>query len=151
MRSGRPSAPRRWEKIFLTGASGLIGGSIGARLAAAGHHGRGLVRDPAKAEAVRAIGIEPVLGTLDDADVLIRKARAADAVADAASSDHRGAVEALVSALAGSGKALVHTSGSSVVADEAMGEPSGRIFDQETGLAPMLFTLVGEGRRLPAW
>ena len=111
--------------IFLTGASGFIGGSVGARLAAAGHRVRGLVRDPAKAEAVRAVGIEPVLGTLDDADVLAREARAADAVVNAASSDHRGAVEA-----------LVHTSGSSVVGDEAMGEPSERVFDEETGFEP---------------
>ena len=123
-------------KIFVTGASGFIGGSAGARLAAAGHHIRGLVRDPAKAGAVRAIGIEPVLGTLDDTDVLIREARAADAVVNAASSDHREAAEALVSALAGSGKALVHTSGSSVVADEAMGEPSDRVFDEEAEVAP---------------
>jgi len=94
------------------------------------------VRDPAKAEAVRAIGVEPVPGTLDDAALLAREARAADAVVNAASSDHRGAVEALISALAGSGKALVHTSGSSVVADEAMGEPSDRIFDEDTGFAP---------------
>ena len=123
-------------KIFLTGASGFIGGSVGARLAAAGHRVRGLVRDPAKAEAVRAVGIEPVVGTLDDAALLAREARAADAVVNAASSDHRGAVEALVSALAGSGKALVHTSGSSVVGDEAMGEPSERVFDEETGFEP---------------
>lgn len=96
----------------------------------------GLVRDPAKAEAVRAIGIDPVVGTLDAAALLAREARAADAVINAASSDHRGAVEALISALAGSGKALVHTSGSSVVAHEAMGEPSDRVFDEEAEFAP---------------
>ncbi len=123
-------------EIFLTGASGFIGSSVGARLLAAGHRLRGLVRDPAKAEAVRAIGIEPVVGTLDDAALLAREARAVDAVVNAASSDHREAVEALPSALAGSGKALVHTSGSSVVADEAMGEPSDRVFDEETEFAP---------------
>ena len=123
-------------KIFLTGASGFIGGSVGARLAAAGHQVRGLVRNPAKVDAVRASGVEPVPGTLDDAALLAREARAADAVVNAASSDHRQAVEALVSALAGSGKALVHTSGSSVVADEAMGEPSDRVFDEEAGFAP---------------
>src|SRR5919107_779308 len=122
--------------IFLTGASGFVGGSVSARLAAAGHRVRGLVRDPAKAGAVRAMGVEPVPGTLDDAALLAREARAADAVVNAASSDHRGAVEALVSALAGSGKTLVHTSGSSVVADEAMGEPSDRVFDEEAEFAP---------------
>ena len=122
--------------IFLTGASGFIGSSIAARLIAAGHGVRGLVRDPGKAAAVRAIGVEPVIGTLDDAALLTREARAADAVVNAASSDHRGAVEALVAGLAGSGRPLVHTSGSSIVGDEAMGEPSERIFDEDTEFTP---------------
>jgi len=34
--------------IFLTGASGFIGSSVAARLIAAGHGVRGLLRDPAK-------------------------------------------------------------------------------------------------------
>ena len=123
-------------KIFVTGASGFIGGSVAARLAAAGHAVRGLVRNPGKNEAVRRFGIEPVEGTLDDSDVLAREAAAADAVVNAASSDHRGAIEALVAALAGSGKALLHTSGSSIVADEAMGELSDRIFDETTPFTP---------------
>ena len=55
---------------------------------------------------------------------------------NAASSDHRSAVEALIAALAGSGKPLVHTSGSSIVADEAMGEPSDRIFHDDTPIEP---------------
>src|SRR5687767_11707862 len=108
--------------IFLTGASGFIGSSVAARLIAASHVVRGLVRDPGKAAAVRAIGVEPVIGTLDDAALLTREAREADAVVNAASSDHRGAVEALVAGLTGSGRPLVHTSGSSIVGDEAMGE-----------------------------
>jgi uncharacterized protein YjbI with pentapeptide repeats len=45
-------------KISLTGASGLIGGSVGTRLVAAGHRVRGLVRDPAKARAVCAAGVD---------------------------------------------------------------------------------------------
>jgi hypothetical protein len=43
-------------------------------------------------------------------------------VINAASSDHRGAVETLIAALTGSGKALIHSSGSSIVAGLAMGE-----------------------------
>jgi nucleoside-diphosphate-sugar epimerase len=122
--------------IFLTGASGFIGSSVGVRLLAAGHNVRGLVRNPDKADAVRAIGIAPVIGTLDDAEVLSREAKAADAVINAASSDHRPAVEALIAALAGSGKILIHTSGTSIVGDEAMGEPSDRIFDDESEFTP---------------
>jgi nucleoside-diphosphate-sugar epimerase len=58
-------------------------------------------------------------------------------VINAASSDHRGAVEALIAALTGSGKTFIHSSGSSIVADLAMGEPSERIFDEESAVAPL--------------
>ncbi len=122
--------------IFLTGASGFIGSSVAAQLIAAGHSVRGLVRDPAKASAVRAIGIEPVTGTLDDAALLTREAQAADAVVNCASSDDRPAVEALVAGLVDSGKPLIHTSGSSIVGDQAMGEPSERIFTEDTRFTP---------------
>src|SRR5215216_787406 len=102
-------------KIFCTGASGYIGGSVAAHLAAAGHKVTGLVRSLEKADAVRARGIEPVMGTLDDAAVLARAAQAADAVVNAANADHKGAAVALLEALAGSGKPFIHTSGSSIV------------------------------------
>ena len=81
-------------KIFCTGASGYIGGSVAAHLIAAGHQVTGLVRSPEKAEAVRARGIQPVLGTLDDGEILAQAARAADIVVNAASADHKGAVVA---------------------------------------------------------
>src|SRR5438874_807762 len=80
---------------------------------AAGHQVTGLVRSPEKAEAVRARGIQPVLGTLDDSETLARAARAADVVVNAASADHKGAVVGLLDALGGTGKPFIHTSGSS--------------------------------------
>lgn len=123
-------------KIFCTGASGYIGGSVAARLAEAGHEVSGLVRSADKAEAVRAFGIEPVLGTLDDAQILARAARAADVVVNAASADHRGAAAALLDALVGSGKALIHTSGSSIVGSRSRGERTDDIFDEDTPVAP---------------
>ncbi len=123
-------------KIFVTGASGYIGSSVGARLVEAGHEVRGLVRTSAKLDAVRRTGITPVEGTLDDAALLAQEARAADAVINAASSDHRASIDALVAALAGSDKAFLHTSGTSIVADEALGEPSERIFDETTPFTP---------------
>jgi nucleoside-diphosphate-sugar epimerase len=124
-------------RVFLTGATGFIGGAVAASLIAAGHRVRGLVRTQAKAELVAAHGIEPVIGSLDDTAVLQAEARAADAVINAASSDHRGAVEALIAALSGSEKAFIHSSGSSIVADLAMGEPSDRIFDEATPVKPL--------------
>jgi len=124
-------------KIFVTGANGYIGGSVASALIADGHKVRGLVRSKEKADAVAAHGVDPVIGSLDDADLLQAEARAADAVVNAASSDHRGAVDALISGLSGSGKPLIHSSGSSIVADLAMGEPSDRIFDEMTPIVPL--------------
>jgi nucleoside-diphosphate-sugar epimerase len=123
-------------KIFLTGSNGYIGGAVASALMADGHKVRGLVRSKEKADAVAAHGVDPIVGSLDDADLLQAEARAADAVVNAASSDHRGAVEALISGLSGSGKPLLHSSGSSIVADLAMGEPSDRIFDELTPIVP---------------
>jgi nucleoside-diphosphate-sugar epimerase len=123
-------------KILVTGANGYIGGSVASALIADGHKVRGLVRSMEKADAVAAHGVDPIVGSLDDADLLQAEARAADGVVNAASSDHRGAVEALISGLSGSGKPLLHSSGSSIVADLAMGEPSDRIFDEITPIVP---------------
>jgi nucleoside-diphosphate-sugar epimerase len=123
-------------KIFCTGASGYIGGSVAAHLAASGHQVTGLVRSADKADAVRAFDIEPVMGTLDDVQVLTRAAQAADVVINAASADHKGAVTSLLDALAGSGKAFIHTSGSSIVGTRSRGERSDDIFDEDTPITP---------------
>jgi nucleoside-diphosphate-sugar epimerase len=123
-------------KIFCTGASGYIGGSVAAHLIASGHQVTGLVRSQDKADAVRARGIEPVMGTLDDAAVLSQAAKAADVVVNAASADHKGAVVALLDALAGSGKPFIHTSGSSIIGTQSRGERSDDIFDEDTPFTP---------------
>ena len=116
--------------LFVTGANGYIGGSLAVRLSAQGHRIRGLVRSREAEAAVRRFAIEPVMGSLADAGLLAREAAAADAVINAADSDNAPAVEAMLGALAGSGKAFVHTSGSSVVADDARGEASDAAFDE---------------------
>jgi nucleoside-diphosphate-sugar epimerase len=122
--------------VFVTGATGYIGGSVAAHLAAAGHRVSGLVRSPAKADAVRALGIRPVLGTLDDKDALAQAAQSADVVINAASADHKGAAVALLGALAGSDKLFIQTSGSSIVGTRARGHRSDAIFDEDTPIKP---------------
>ncbi len=101
--------------IFMTGATGYIGGTIARRLLDEGHTLRGLVRDEEKSKKLAAFGVEPVIGGLDDAAILTAEARRADAVINTANSDHRGAVEAFLEGLAGSNKPFIHTSGSSIV------------------------------------
>jgi len=122
--------------IFVTGASGYIGGSIASRLATLGHNVRGLLRNADRSDELRTYGIEPVIGTLDDAALLMNEAKVADAVINAADSDHRIAVESLLLGLKGSGKRFIHTSGTSLVGDEALGELSDDIFTEETPVMP---------------
>ncbi len=122
-------------KIFITGAGGFIGGTVAMRLLELGHEVIGLVRNPDAAQRLAQSGIRPVMGSLDDASLLIDQARSADAVINTANSDHRASVEALLEGLKGSGKPFLHTSGSSVVGDDARGARcSSQVFDEETPL-----------------
>jgi len=124
-------------RIFLTGANGFIGGAVATALIADGHSVRGLVRDAAKADAVKRHGIDPVIGSLDDTALLQTEAKSSDGVVNAANSGHRGAADALIAGLSGSGKPLLHSSGTSIIADRALGEPSDRIFDEDTAIEPL--------------
>ena len=133
------------QTIFLTGASGYIGGSVAQRLVATGHRVRGLARSAATAQELSRRGIEPVMGSLDDSDLLSEEARAADGVVDAASSDHAPSARALIAGLAGTSKPLLHTSGSSVIGDDARGGPGSQaVFDEST---PLVVNPLKQARR----
>jgi nucleoside-diphosphate-sugar epimerase len=123
-------------KIFCTGASGYIGGSVAVALTGAGHEVAGLVRSEQSAKAVKQCGIEPVLGTLDDAAILTEAAARADVVVNAASADHEPAARALLKALEGSGKTFIHTSGSSIVGTQSAGEKVDDVYDEDTPFTP---------------
>lgn len=129
-------------KIFLTGATGYIGGSVGARLLAEGHAVTGLVRTEAGAKELQARGIGAVLGTLDDSDVIARASREADAVIDTAEANHAGVVDAIAAAVRGSGKLFLHTSGSGIVATDAAGEPVDTIYDEHSTFTPSFPRMV---------
>ena len=119
-------------QIFMTGATGYIGGSVAAALIEQGHSVTGLVRSDARGEAARARGIEPWVGSLDDDEVLAAGARAADATIHTADAEHGASADALVAALADTGKRLLHTSGSSIVGKPDGGERSDDVFDERT-------------------
>ncbi len=124
-------------RVFVTGASGYIGGSVAAALLKSNYDVVGLVRSEQRAVRVRELGIEPVIGTLSDSGLLAQAAREADAIINAANADDRGSVEAMLAALSGTGKAFIHTSGSSIVGDMATGEPTEKVYEDDTPFRPL--------------
>src|ERR1700752_4232343 len=109
-------------RIFVTGASGFVGSAVVPELLRAGHQVVGLARSDASASAVAAAGAQVQRGDLADLDGLRRGASSADGVihlgfihdfanyAKSAETD-RAAIHAMATALAGSNRPLVVTSG----------------------------------------
>jgi nucleoside-diphosphate-sugar epimerase len=110
--------------IFVTGASGYIGGVVAEKLQAAGHRVAGLARSDAAEGCVHARGMTPIRADLFDAARLAQAATRADGVIHLAASfgpdwqaGDRAAVQALLSALEGSSKPFVYTSITTVYGD----------------------------------
>jgi nucleoside-diphosphate-sugar epimerase len=125
-------------RVFVTGASGHVGSAVIPELLQAGHDVVGLARSDQAAATVEAAGAAVQRGSLDDLELLAQSARDADAVihlafrhdwmrtgdfASAVQSDFD-ATRAIGEALAGSGKPLVTTSGTGML---ALGGVSGRL------------------------
>ncbi len=123
-------------KIFMTGASGYIGGTVANSLIKAGHSITGLARTEAAAAKLLAHGIEAVRGDLSAHGVVRNAARGADAVINCANAEDPFVVTAIIEGLAGSGKAFLHTSGSSVVGDKAAGKFSPKVYHEDTPFEP---------------
>ncbi|HWD70754.1 MAG TPA: SDR family oxidoreductase [Solirubrobacteraceae bacterium] len=125
-------------RVFVTGASGHVGSAVIPELLQAGHEVVGLARSDQAAAKIEAAGATVRRGSLDDLELLAGSARESDAVIHLAfrhdwmvTGDFDGAVKsdldatiAIGEALAGSGKPLVTTSGTGML---AMGGITGRL------------------------
>ncbi|NUR58885.1 MAG: SDR family oxidoreductase [Catenulispora sp.] len=143
-------------RVFVTGASGHIGSALIPELLAAGHQVVGLARSDAAAAAVAERGAEAHRGDATDPDSFLDAVAAADGVvhlaydhsftdmAAAAAADLR-TVRAIGERLAGTGKPLVATSGTLLLAfgsDGALGfehdtRPGGSRIDVENAVVAM--------------
>jgi nucleoside-diphosphate-sugar epimerase len=124
-------------KVFITGITGYLGGSLACHFHKNGAHITGLVRGEARTQALEAAGFKVVVGDLEDGRLLSATAAQADVVINAASSDNTVAAAALIEGLLDTGKTLIHTSGSSLIADDARGEPSEKIYDESSAINPL--------------
>lgn len=112
-------------KVFLTGATGYIGGSVLKKLlqCSTKYHVTALVRAKEAANKLASLNVTPLVGTLDDLDLLTKAAEEADAVINTADADHLKSVQALITGLskATKPKVFIHTSGTGVLTDNARG------------------------------
>ncbi|MGC2305926.1 SDR family oxidoreductase [Candidatus Binatus sp.] len=148
-------------RVFVTGATGFIGSALVPELTNAGHQVLGLTRSDAGAKSLAAAGAEVHRGSLEDLESLKSGAAKADAVIHLAfihdfskfqencETDRR-AIEALGSALAGSDRLLIATSGTLLVAPGRLATEK----DGPTGTIPRVTTeeeataLAGPGVRI---
>src|ERR1700712_5185012 len=127
-------------RVFVTGASGWIGSAAVSELISSGHEVVGFARSDTAAAAVAALGAEVLRGDLGDLDSLRAGAAASDGVVhlgynhdfsqmgQAAETD-LGAIDAIGSALEGTGRPLVIASGT-------LGLAPGRVGTEEDSPDP---------------
>ena len=112
-------------RVFVTGATGNIGSTVVGELVAAGHQALGLCRSREKEAALAAAGAQVLRGSIEDADILASGVAQTDAVIHLAFNhdfskfaanceDDRRVIGVLATALAGSDRPLVVTSGTPI-------------------------------------
>lgn len=129
-------------RVFVTGANGWVGSVVVPELIAAGHQVVGLVRSKQKAEALRALGVEPLLGSLAELETLKQGASQVDGVIHLAfgldfsrfaemAREEQAAIEAFGEVYAGSDRPVVITSGFGLL-------PVGETFTEDMVVAPLI-------------
>jgi len=115
-------------RVFVTGAAGWVGSAVTKELIQHGHKVLGLARSVEPAEKITKVGGEVLRGDLEDLESLKKGAQETDGtlhlafIHDFTNMKHatavdRAAISALAEVVAGTGKPLIITSGSLIVAN----------------------------------
>lgn len=122
--------------IFITGGTGYIAGTFLHLMLSRDYLSRfeisALVRRPSDAKKMSELGVTPIMGTLDDHELLRRESARASVVFNTANCDHQDSAIAIIRGLSerskesGSRPILIHTSGAGVLSAPSRG----------TGVAP---------------
>ncbi len=121
-------------RVFVTGATGFIGTAVVKELIGGRHQVIGLARSKEKGAALAAAGADVLYGSLEDSDILKSGAERSDAVIHTAFNhdfskylanceDDRRVIDILGSALAGTNRPLIVTSGTGMVRGQS-GRPA---------------------------
>jgi nucleoside-diphosphate-sugar epimerase len=125
-------------KVFVVGASGFVGSGVVRHLAST-HEVTGLARSDAAAQKIVDLGAEPVPGSAEDLDTLVKYADKSDATIFAPQlmqDVEQETVRALLKAYARTERTFIFTSGTGVLGQRTIGEWSEDTFAEDDEFVP---------------
>jgi nucleoside-diphosphate-sugar epimerase len=137
-------------RLFVIGGTGYIGSVVCERLLADGHVLRGLARSEVAAEQLAEVGVEPVLGSLGDVDVLRRECATADGVVQIATggfliqaldsvTEATSTTDTILASLAGTEKPYIYTGGTGGWMDTGFAVPARIVTEADPPTPPYFY------------
>jgi len=142
-------------ELFVIGGTGYIGSVVCERLLADGHALRGLARSDTAAAQLTQAGVEPVRGAMGDAEIIGKESAAADGVVQIATggflvqaletvSEAALTTDAVLDALAGTGKPYVYTAGTGGWLDTGLAFPDRVVTETDPPTPPHFYVHLAE-------
>lgn len=126
-------------KVLVLGATGYVGSHVAKHLLDSGYAVSGLARRPAAADKLRAAGIQPIPGDLDDVSSSVALLQNTDIVVfcpQLALQIEHTLVRVMLEVLEGSGKTFIFTSGTGVLSQRTDGAWSEDTFAEDDAFVP---------------